>query len=147
MANDPVLEALERQVDCYRRLAKLAAVQHEHVKNSRTEDLLSVLTQRQELLDQAADLEQCVSPAKKNWGGYLARLTPPDRARAESMMTQARQLLADITASDRNDTMVLQQRKLNLGRQINGATAARRVNARYAAAAYGKRPAALDLQY
>jgi hypothetical protein len=147
MANDPVLEALTRQVECYRRLAKLAAVQHEHVKNSRTEDLLLVLTQRQELLDQAADLEQCVAPAKKAWGQYLSTLTPAQKTSAEAMMAQARQLLADITAADRNDTMVLQQRKLNLGKQIENASAARRVNARYAAAAYGKKPAALDLQY
>jgi hypothetical protein len=147
MAIEPVLEALTRQVECYRRLAKLAIVQHDHVKNNRTEELLIVLTQRQELLDQAADLEQCVSPAKKRWGAYLSALSAPDRASAEAMMAQARQLLAEITAADRNDTLVLQQRKLNLGKQINGATAARRVNARYAAAAYGKRPAALDLQY
>jgi hypothetical protein len=146
MADDPILEALTRQVECYRRLAKLAAVQHEHVKNNRTEELLVVLTQRQELLDQAADLEQCIAPAKKAWGQYLSTLPPAQRATAESMMGQARQLLADITTADRNDTMVLQQRKLNLGRQIENATAARRVNARYAAAAYGNRPAALDMQ-
>ena len=147
MADDPILEALVRQVECYRRLSKLAAVQHEHVKNNRTEELLIVLTQRQELLDQAADLEQCIAPAKKGWGQYLAKLAPAQRAKAESMMGQARQLLADITTADRNDTIVLQQRKLNLGRQIENTTAARRVNARYAAAAYGKRPAALDMQY
>ncbi len=45
MADDPILEALTRQVECYRRLSKLAAVQHEHVKNNRTEELLMVLTQ------------------------------------------------------------------------------------------------------
>jgi hypothetical protein len=147
MANDPVLEALTRQVDCYRRLAKLAAIQHEHVKNNRTEELLLVLTQRQELLDQAADLEQCIAPAKKAWGQYLSKLAPAERTSAEAMMGQARQLLADITAADRNDTMVLQQRKLNLGKQINNATAARRVNAKYAAAAYGNKPSAFDAQY
>jgi hypothetical protein len=147
MANDPILEALLRQVECYRSLAKLAIVQHDHVKNNRTEELLMVLSQRQELLDQAADLEQCVAPAKKGWGEYLLKLTPPERTAAESAMTQARQLLADITTADRNDTIVLQQRKLNLGKQIQNATNARKVNARYAAAAYGRRPPALDLQY
>jgi len=42
--------------------------------------------------------------------------------------------------------MVLQQRKLNLGREINRASASRRLNMKYAAAAYGQRPAALDVQ-
>ena len=36
--------------------------------------------------------------------------------------------------------------KLNLGRQINQASAARQVNRNYAASAYGTRPARLDVQ-
>ena len=46
----------------------------------------------------------------------------------------------------RNDALVLQQRKLNLGRQINQASAARQVNRNYAAAAYGPRQSKVDVQ-
>ena len=48
--------------------------------------------------------------------------------------------------ADRNDAMVLQQRKLTLGRQINQASAARTLNRNYAAAAYGTRPARMDVR-
>jgi hypothetical protein len=146
MANDPTLTALAQQLACYERLAKLAQLQHEHVQNSRTEELLLVLGQRQELLDQVADLEQCIGPAKKRWAEYLASLGAEDRARAESMLEETRALLEDITTADRNDSLVLQQRKINLGQQINQATSARKFNRSYATAAYGQRPAALDLQ-
>ena len=57
-----------------------------------------------------------------------------------------RQLLEQITAADKDDVLVLQQRKLNLGRQINQATAAKRVNRNYAAAAYGPRASTMDVQ-
>jgi aspartyl/asparaginyl beta-hydroxylase (cupin superfamily) len=146
MMKNPTLVALEQQLSCYQRLAKLAQIQHEHVQHSRTEDLLSVLGQRQQVLDEVADLEQSISPAKKRWSEFLLELTDEDREEAERMMAATRTLLEAITTADRNDAMALQQRKLNLGREINHATNARQINKKYAAAAYGNRPAALDLQ-
>lgn len=146
MAKDPVLSALAQQVDCYCNLAKLAALQHEHVQNSRTEELLTVLSQRQGLIDQVADLEQSIGPAKKRWQEYLGELPDEDRSSAQQLLDRTRSLLEQITASDRNDALMLQQRKLNLGKQINDANNARRFNRTYAAAAYGQRPPALNIQ-
>jgi hypothetical protein len=146
MAKDAVLTALVRQVECYRNLAKLAEAQHEYVQNSRTADLLLVLSRRQELLDQIADLETCIGPQKRRWAEYLGQLGGDERSEAEAMMVQTRKLLEEITSADKNDTIVLQQRRLNLGKEINRTTSARRVNRSYAAAAYGTKPAALDVQ-
>ena len=85
-----------------------------------------------------AAFEQMIGPAKQHWSDYLgsARTRRP-RGRAETLLAETRRLLEQITAADRNDALVLQQRKLNLGRQIHQATAARQVNRNYAAAAYG----------
>ncbi len=141
-----ILDDLSSQVSCYRRLAKLAEAQHDHVQQSRTDDLLIVLTRRQEVIDQIFTLEQSIAPAKKQWGEFVAGLTPDDRASAEALLSEAKLLLEQITTSDRADAMILQQRKLNLGKQINQTGAARQVNKTYAAAAYGKRPAGMDVQ-
>ena len=144
---DPIVEALRGQVDCYRRLTKLAAQQHEHVQQGRTEQLLEVLGQRQELLDRLTGLERVVAPAKKQWAQYATTLADGPRGEAEALLAETRRLLAEITAVDSNDMLVLQQRKLNLGRQISQAASARQVNRNYAAAAaYGKRPPAVDMQ-
>jgi hypothetical protein len=62
-------------------------------------------------------------------------------------LAETRQLLEQITAADRNDSIVLQQRKLSLGRQINKTSAARTLNRKYAAAAYGTRPSKMDIQH
>jgi hypothetical protein len=142
----PVITALREQVDCYRRLAKLAEVQHIHVQQSQTEQLLIVLASRQELLDRLKLHEQTVGPERKRWSQFLCELPGADRALAESLLAETRRLLEQITTADRNDALVLQQQKLNLGRQINQASSARRVNRNYAASAYGTRPSRLDVQ-
>jgi N-glycosylase/DNA lyase len=145
MDEDAVLTALAEQLVCYRRLAKLAQLQHEHVRQSRTEQLLDVLKSRQEVLEQVSAFERIVAPAKRKWGDYLTNLHPPDRNRAESLLAETRKLLEAITSADKDDAMVLQQRKLNLGKQINQTATARNFNRAYAKAAYGKKPSRMDL--
>jgi len=62
------------------------------------------------------------------------------------LLSESKLLLQRITEADRDDAIVLQQRKLNLGRQIKAAAAARQVNRNYATAAYGNRQPSMDLQ-
>ena len=145
-AADPIIEALHGQVDCYRRLSKLAEAQHEHVQQGRTEQLLEVLNHRQQVLDQLAALERVVAPAKRQWAQFVATLAAGAAADAERLLAETRRMLEAITAADSNDVLVLQQRKLNLGRQIHQAASARQVNRHYAAAAYGKRASVMDVQ-
>lgn len=146
MTADPVIAALTEQVACYQRLAKLAEAQHDHIQHARTEELLDVLQRRQTVLDQLAGPSRVVQGAREKWGEYVARLGPEQRQKAESLLAQTRTLLEQITHADRNDVMVLQNRKLSLSRQINQTTAARQVNRLYAAAAYGKAPSRVDVQ-
>ncbi len=142
---DSTVAALEEQVTCYRRLAKLAELQHVHVQQGQTEELLEILQKRQEVLNDIGRLEGLVGPQKKQWSAYLSGLDGADRVRAETSLAETRRLLEEITAADRNDALVLQQRKLNLGRQINQASAAKQVNRNYAAAAYGPRQSRMDV--
>ena len=146
MPDDPILSALQEQVDGYRKLARLAEAQRRHVQSGQTESLLEVLNQRQAVIDAIAAAERVVSPAKRTWSEFAGTLAPDQRTTAERMLAETRQLLERITASDRDDAVVLQQRKLNLGRQIDKAAMAKAVNLSYAAAAYGTPRPTLDLQ-
>jgi hypothetical protein len=142
---DEVIIALEQQVSCYRRLAKLAELQHVHVQQEQTEALLDVLRIRQGVLDEIAALETIILPARQNWNGYASGLAAATRSKAETLVAEARRLLEEITAADRNDALVLQQRKLNLGKQINKTKSGAQINRRYAAA-YGPRKTTVDVQ-
>jgi hypothetical protein len=146
MPTDPIILALEQQVSCYQRLAKLAELQHEHVQQNQTESLLEVLGKRQSVLDQVAQLDRAIAAARRQWSQYAAKLDAPSRDRAEYLLAETRRLLEQITTADRADAMVLQQRKLNLGRQIHQATAARQVNRNSAAAAYGSAAPRMDVK-
>jgi hypothetical protein len=146
MTEHPVISALREQVDCYRRLAKLADLQHVHVQQSQTEQLLEVLANRQVVLEQIKSSEMTIAPQRRRWAQFLCELPGTARDAAERLLAETRKLLEQITAADRNDALVLQQQKMNLGRQINQASAARQVNRNYAASAYGARPARLDVQ-
>ncbi len=146
MNADPIIEALEQQVACCQRLAKLCELQHQYVQQGQTEALLELLTRRQTELDDLTRLEQIVAPAKREWSQYTAALAASERERGEALLAQTRALLELITSADHDDALVLQQRKLNVGRQLNQASAARQINRNYAAAAYGPRASNLDLK-
>ena len=143
--SDLVIEALEDQLGCYQRLAKLAELQHVHVQHDQTEQLMTVLACRQGVLDDIARLERVVAPAKRDWSNYAMGIAGDLRTRAESLLSQTRTLLEQITLADQLDALVLQQRKLSVGKQINQASSAKQVNRAYATSAYGARPARMDL--
>jgi hypothetical protein len=146
MTSDPVILALEQQLICYQRLAKLAELQHEHVRQGQTDALLTVLTRRESVLDELKRLEQIIEPARRQWTEYVNKLDVTLRVKAEGLMASVRELLLQITSADRDDVMVLQHRKFNLGQQIGQAKSARRVNHTYATAAYGTRAPKMDLR-
>jgi hypothetical protein len=146
MSDDVIIEFLEGLAGCYRKLSKLAELQHEHVQQNQIEGLLTVLQSRQVLLDEIMKLERAIAPVKREWNDYVGRIDADRRAVAESLLGETRQLLEEITRADQDDALVLQQRKLNLGRQINQATAARQINRNYGVAAYGARPSRMDVQ-
>src|ERR1044071_8975936 len=103
-----MVEALEEQVECYRRLEKLAQRQHECVQQNDTEALIAVLEQRKAVVDRIMELEKQLALAKKEWKNG------PVPLEAEKLLAEAKILLARITEADRDDAMVLQQRKFSL---------------------------------
>jgi len=146
MSAQAALEALTEQVNCCQRLAKLAQMQHEHIEQGRVEQLLDVLKSRQQVVEQMAACERIVGPVKKQWETFVVTLDPTTRAKAEALLAESRTLLEQITAADRDDALVLQQRRLNLGKEIRQTSSARQVHRMYGAAAYGHRPPRMDLK-
>lgn len=131
-----LMECLTRQLGCYRQLSRLCDLQRQYVQQNQTDELLTVLEQRGALLQQISELETEVAPMKRNWSEFSSRLTEQDRRRASQMLAETRELLMQITQADQDDVLLLQQRKLNIGKQIAATTQAKAVGHKYAAAAY-----------
>ena len=141
-----VISALAEQVECYRRLVKLAEIQHEHVQSGETSQLLEVLGQRQQELDRISSLEPALPGDRGRWAAWAQGQDPALRSQVESLLDETRRMLELITVSDRNDAMVLHQRKQSVGREMQQATSAVTVNRRYAVAAYGSQKSTLNVQ-
>src|SRR3954471_22977835 len=97
--NESILTALQDQVTCYRQLAKLAELQHEHVQQGQTEGLLDVLGKRQQVLNEISGLERIIKPAKSTWPEFSSKLAPGRRGEAEGLLAETRKLLEKITAA------------------------------------------------
>lgn len=146
MNSETFIPALQTQLECYRKLARLTEMQRQYVRDVRTDLLLELLQQRQVVLEELAKSETVVAPLRREWTTRGQDFSADDRTLAEGLFAETRSLLEQITLSDREDVLVLQQQKLNLGRQINQARSAGQVNRQYAATAYGTRPAQMDVQ-
>ncbi|HEX8340851.1 MAG TPA: hypothetical protein VF624_08080 [Tepidisphaeraceae bacterium] len=129
--------ALTSQLALYRKLQKLCEKQRQFVQQNQIDEFVAVLAARAEILGEIARLEHEVSPLKRDWAGQAATMDDATRAGVADMLAQTRTLLEQITQADQDDVLLLQQRKLNVGKQIAATQTARKVNTRYAAAAYG----------
>lgn len=131
-----LIDVLQKLVELYERLLKLAALQRDYVQTDQTDHLLDVLTKRAGVVEQVSKLEIALRPTRLNWSDVSQSLDPVLRAQAEELLARTRSLLAEINAADTDDALVLQQRKLDVGRQLAAARTGTRANAHYATNAY-----------
>ena len=150
--HDPhtTLAALADQIDCYRRVAELAAEQSRHVRNGDTERLLIVLEQRQGQMDSITELEQSLAPVKRAWPASAESWSEAQREEAQGLLAESKRLLEQITTRDAEDMVALQGRRQEVGRQLqkmdSDGRAVRQINRRYATAAYAGTGGRMDLK-
>lgn len=144
MSPPRLLELLAQQAQHYTQLQKLAMTQHEMICLDRTDMLLDILAQRQVALDEILTLEHELKPVKLGWSEYADGLDSRTRTEAERLLSSAKESLAAITRSDEDDALMLQQRKLNVGKQLVKTGQGRVVNRAYGGAPYGQ-PGRVDL--
>lgn len=134
---DAIVNDCHAQVDWYGKLLKLAQLQHALVEQERTDDLLVVLDRRSKIVEQLTLIESRLRPVKGEWPAIAPTIDAPARATIEERFAAARDLLEQITRSDQDDALLLQQRKLAVGKQLQQTAVAKQVNRGYAANAYG----------
>jgi hypothetical protein len=118
---------LERQRSIYQQLRTLSDQQGPLVAEGHAEALLSLLAQRQRLIDAAMDINAKLDPYRKRWAEMWATLPAAERERVGALVKDVQDLLAAIVQQDERDRQILQTAKANVGaelQQINRATAA-----------------------
>jgi hypothetical protein len=104
-----------------------------------------VLTKRQSIVDALGAIESRLKPVKQDWHTIASSIDSPVRSELETKFAHSRDLLMQITQADRDDALVLQQRKISVGQQLRKTTSGRVMNQKYAAGAYATTGARMDL--
>ena len=138
------LAALREQRDCYARLDALSREQKQFVNDGDSDALLDVLQRRQTWADKAVEIDRTLQPLKAGWPESARFWTAEQRGDARAIFGEIKAFLESLTRRDVGDMLSLQRQKHQVGREIGrlaaGGETVRRVNGRYAAAAYGAAP-------
>lgn len=142
---EQVSSDVSTQIDLYAKLLRLCELQHALIEQERTDDLIVVLQRRQLIVDALGTIEQRLKPVKQEWPAIAAGIDSESRGMLESKLAESRDLLHQITQADRDDALVLQQRKISIGQQLRMTTSGRAMNQKYAANAYATPGARMDV--
>lgn len=129
---------LSQQLSLYEQLLRLCDLQRDYIASERVDDLLGLLSQREVILQEASAIEARILPLKQRWKEVAVRLDAAKRGEVEVVLRKIRETLGKITSSDADDAMVLQQRKLDVRKQIRGTGQQQQVVHGYAKSAYAQ---------
>lgn len=133
------------QIDLYSKLLRLCELQHTLIAQERTDDLMVVLQKRQAIVEALGAIEQRLRPIKQDWHSRAASIDTEIRSSLEAKFALSRDLLMQITEADKDDALVLQQRKIAIGQQLRKTTSGRVMNQKYAAGAYATTGGRMDI--
>lgn len=133
------------QIDLYSKLLRLCELQHTLIAQERTDDLMVVLQKRQAIVEALGAIEQRLRPIKQDWHSRAASIDTELRSSLEAKFALSRDLLMQITEADKDDALVLQQRKIAIGQQLRKTTSGRVMNQKYASGAYATTGGRMDI--
>jgi flagellar biosynthesis/type III secretory pathway chaperone len=126
--NDPAIwvprlqRILMEQASLYAQLDTLSRQQSQRIHDDNTDALLTVLGQRQEIIDRLTSLSQEFTPFRDNWAHLMDSL---DTALSDSFnesLSSLAQIMDAISKRDEHDRLVLEKRRASLS---NDATTVR----------------------
>lgn len=110
----PLVALLTRQRDLYRELKTLSDQQATLIEESQTDRLLSLLAQRQRLVDALTELNRELVPVRQ----ALPQVSPPQREQVRLLMDEVDTLLQQIIEQDDRDRQNLQAAQRGVAAQI-----------------------------
>lgn len=131
-----LISLLDQQRRIYHQLGDLSRQQSQLVSAGDAEPLLSLLGQRQQLIDQLTQLNGRIDPYKRDWPALWAQLDRGDQFRIQQLIDQVQKLLDDIVQQDEKDRVALSAQRQHVSdelQQVHRGTAVNRAYGRPAA--------------
>ncbi|MFP4144968.1 MAG: flagellar export chaperone FlgN [Phycisphaeraceae bacterium] len=151
-ANQPLPDAaglidkLSRQRDLYLQLKQLSDQQAGLIEEGQTEQLLSVLSQRQSLVDQLGGLTRQLAPLREAWPKLAGTLADDQRDRINGLLGEVELLLESIVQQDDRDRAKLSAAKQQVSSQLSQVSSAGQAVSAYQAAPKQQAPRFTDRQ-
>ncbi|MFO0946995.1 MAG: hypothetical protein U1D30_13795 [Planctomycetota bacterium] len=114
MTNKELRELLEyfgREQACYTSLLDLSRRQKQVISGGNVDDLLKILGQKQQILSRVAEVENLLSPYKRNWRAVRMALDDNDRQVLDMALATVEELLAELIALERESEQLLVARR------------------------------------
>jgi hypothetical protein len=126
---------LDEQSRLYRELADLAEHQRSLITGDDQARLLTVLGDRQQLLDRLERLADRLRPYQQHWREVRRTLSGADGGRVDALVSEINTQLSGILAKDKADAELLAARKGSAAKAMGRLKTARQAGAAYAAQA------------
>lgn len=117
-----LIELLQRQRGLYEQLRGLGHQQGQLIESGSPQSLLAVLSQRQQLVDDLADISGQLEPYRDRWEAFWGGLSEPDRHQIGALVGALEGLLAGIIDQDDQDRKRLEQSKAVVGHELGRVT-------------------------
>jgi len=127
-----LLRLLTQQKQCYAELQRLAQQQRDLILAQQPEALLSLLSKRQQMVEQITQLQVEFSPYLKQWDAIRETLAAESRQQIQSLLDELKTMLDGILEQDREDANELSQRKDAIGKEMASANRGRVAAGAYA---------------
>lgn len=126
-------ELLTRQVDLYRRLEELGRSQGRLIEDNESDQLLSLLAKRQDVVDQIIDINDGLEPFRRHWDIVTRSLDANLMVHITEKVREIESLAASVAERDQADEAMLRRRRDAVAEQLGGVS-----RGREALAAYGQ---------
>jgi uncharacterized protein YukE len=119
-----LLELLQQQRDLYHELYQLSEQQSRLIEAGQTEELLALLSKRQELVERLAELNSRLSPYRDHWRSLAEQLPPDEQQRLRRLLDEVQSLLQAIIEQDDSDREHLQSARREVSNELQQTTKA-----------------------
>jgi len=135
LSAESLIELLDQQCAIYRQLRDLAEQQSRLVADGDAEALLTLLNQRQSLIDDLLRINERIEPYKQRWADVWAQFGEEHRAKVRERMDTVQSMLDGIMTQDEEDRQALAAQRNRVGEQLGQVHRGSAVNRAYGRAA------------
>lgn len=128
---DALVELLESQHALVGELSTLADRQQTLVRDRQTEALLGLLTERQQILDRFAGMQEQLGTLTANLDQRIAEVKEPVRSRIQTLIAEIGDRLTVVMAGDERDQQALEAARTDTASDLRDIDAARIARAAY----------------